>query len=59
MQNSEHKEYKDKIRQLKEDLSLVHTKTLHQIHRILNTAQTGGVISQEQLDYLQNEVNKL
>lgn len=44
MLNSEKKEYTDKIRQLKEEMDLIHTKTLQAVTRIINTS-----------DYLDNQ----
>lgn len=44
MLNSEKKEYIDKIRQLKEEMDLIYTKTLQSVTRIINTA-----------DYLDNK----
>lgn len=38
MQNSEHKEYKNKIKELQESLNNSHTKCLHNVTRIVNMA---------------------
>lgn len=59
MMPSEIVELKNKIRQLQEDLSLSHTKTLLSVNRILNTANISGIISDEQLEYLQSQIKKL
>lgn len=56
MQNSKHKEYKDKIRQLQEDLDLSHTKTLHQVNRIVNLAT---YLTENQKEQLLKEIWKL
>lgn len=38
MLNSEKKEFNDKIRQLKEEMDLIHTKTLHRVTSLINMA---------------------
>lgn len=59
MMPSEIVDLKNKIRQLQEDIELSHTKTLLSVNRILNTANTSGIISDEQLEHLQSQIKKL
>lgn len=49
MLNSEKKEFNDKIRQLKEEMDLIHTKTLQSVTRIINTADYLDVNQKEKL----------
>ena len=51
--NSDHKMYKDKLRQLQEDLDLSHTKTLHQVNRIVNLAT---YLTEDQKEQLLKEI---